>query len=65
MTFLFYTVILDAVREILQCFNDELKHFGDNNLQDAIKELSILYDKQVNLIVLLRQVNSTFEVSHN
>jgi hypothetical protein len=51
--------------EIIRCFNEELRHFGEKNGDsiDMAQKLSKLYDKQVRIIVLLRQMNSTFEVS--
>jgi hypothetical protein len=65
--FLFYSLILNIFCEVLRHFNQELKCFGEKNenLVDRIEKLSKIYDKQINLMTLMRQMNSTFEVSHH
>jgi hypothetical protein len=61
--FLFYNLILNVFCEILRHLNQELKRFGDE--KDGIEKLSKIYDKQVNLMDLMRQINSTFEVGYH
>jgi hypothetical protein len=58
--FVFFTLILNAMCEVLRCFNEELKQLGKND--DMAEQLIRAYDKQVNITLLLRQINSTFEV---
>jgi hypothetical protein len=60
IVFLFYNVTLNAFCEALRHYNRELKYFGEKD--EKIEKLSQLYDKQVNLMALLRKMNSTFEV---
>lgn len=65
-TFLLYTVILNITYKALQCFNEELRQFGEKSadLEDSIQKLSDLYYKQTSLTVLVRKMDSIFEVSY-
>lgn len=67
IVFLFHVIVLSSVSEIFRFFNRELRQFGERSdkLDDLIEALSKLHEKQVKMIVLLRKINSTFEVSHN